>query len=118
MCITITAAVGAKHYLMVTEEDDASAIDPDLAPSVDPLVDPSQGELGPPQEIKQRKNPRDSGVLMTAAGVRWEPKYTRQDSNLQPSVPKTKQAFLMRSGCLRKPRVSRGFLFYQISTWL
>ena len=101
MCITITAAVGAKHYLMVTEEDDASAIDPNLAPSVDPLVDPlvapavdplvdryvdplvdpSQGELGPPQEITQRKNPRDSGVLMTAAGVRWEPKYTRQDSN-------------------------------------
>ena len=81
-----SAAVAAKHYLMVTEEDYAAATDPD---SVDPLVAPSQGELGPPQEIRKRKNPGNSGVLMPADGVGWEGEYTRQDSNLQPSVPKT-----------------------------
>ena len=51
VCSTVAAAVGAKHYLMVTEEDDASAIDPDSDRSVDPLVDPFQRELGPPPEI-------------------------------------------------------------------
>jgi len=54
VCSTVAAAVAAKHYLMVTEEDDASAIHPESDRSVDPLVDPFQVELGPPPEITQR----------------------------------------------------------------
>ena len=90
MCTTITPAVAAEHSLMVTKEDYASAIDPDsVGQSMDPMVVLSHGEATAPQKITKRNNPGNSGVLMPADGVGWEGEYTRQDSNLQPSVPKT-----------------------------
>ena len=49
-----SAAVSAKHYLMVTDEDYATA------------VVPSQGNPRHPQPIKAQKNPGKTGVEMAA----------------------------------------------------
>jgi len=79
-----SAVIEAKHYVMVTEADFARAV----VPPVVPLVVPSQGNPVPPQAIKARKNPGKTGVGRADEGVGWADEYTRQDSNLQPSVPK------------------------------
>lgn len=40
----------------------------------------SLGDQEPPQGIRKRKNPGNSGVLITADGVGWEEEYTPLDS--------------------------------------
>ena len=72
-----TGAIAEAHYLQVTDDDFSIAV----APSVVTSVVTSQGDRTPPQGIRKRKNPGNSGVLMTADGVGWEEEYTPLDSN-------------------------------------
>ena len=76
-----SAVIEAKHYLMVTEADFARAVVPSVVPS--------QGNPVPRQSIEAQKKPGKTGVGRADEGVGWADEYTRQDSNLQPSVPKT-----------------------------
>ncbi len=81
-----TGAIAETHYLQVTEDDFSAAV----VPRVDPLVIPSQGTPESRRTVGKRKNPGQTGALMAVSGVQMDGEYTRQDSNLQPSVPKAK----------------------------
>ncbi|HBJ34661.1 MAG TPA: site-specific recombinase [Planctomycetaceae bacterium] len=84
-----TGAIAETHYLQVTEDDFDDA--------VVPFVVPSQGKEEPREAIKKQKNPGKTGALMAASGGQMDRKYTRQDSNLQPSVPKC--YIVLQMGC-------------------
>jgi hypothetical protein len=79
-----SGAIAETHYLQTTEDDFGVAVG-----SVGPLVGPTEGNPEPPREVGKRKNPGDSRVEMASDGLRNISEYTRKDSNLQPSVPKT-----------------------------
>ena len=68
--------VARKHYLQVTPADIAKATDGKFANSL---------QTGSAREKENGKN----AVFVSAETRGKAEKYTRQDSNLQPSVPKT-----------------------------
>jgi integrase len=84
-----TGAIAETHYLQVTEADFVDA--------VVPFVAPSHGKTKPHGTIAQQKNPGKTGALMAASGGLMGREYTRQDSNLQPSVPKC--YIVLQMGC-------------------
>jgi len=88
-----TGAIAEAHYLQVTEADFVDA--------VVPFVAPSHGKTKPHGTITQQKNPGKTGALVAANGGLMGREYTRQDSNLQPSVPKTDALSNCATGALR-----------------
>lgn len=80
-----SGAVAETHYLSVTEDDFEAASGTTVIPSVVPS---GRDQRSSPARRTQ-KNPGKTGALMAGGVSGGGQEYTRQDSNLQPSVPKT-----------------------------
>ncbi len=92
-----------RHYERVTEDDFAS-----VSSAVGQLVGQSLGNLVTAAAITDFENPVKSGLLTPGEDTGGRAQHTRQDSNLQPSVPKTDAlsncATGASAGCLSRAR--------------